>query len=117
MNLSKIPEQHRERVRRTPAHALEYMRGLGIDPQTEEEWNVLLTATNRLLPNPLPKPYPDADDLFAEGMFKVAEAAQHLRLNRATIYRAMKRGELPYYKMGKCTRIPRKALRIWTEAY
>ena len=72
----------------------------------------------RFIPDPLPPRYAAQDlDLFAEGMLTIKEAAEHLRLNRATLYRAMERGELPYYKMGKARRIPRRALRIWAEAY
>jgi len=112
-----IPEKYRARVENAP-YLFAYLEQHGILPQSEAEWDILMNATMRLVPNPLPRHYSGEDvDLFSEGFFTVKEAARHLQLSRATVYRAMERGELPFYKMGKARRIPRKALRIWVEAY
>lgn len=40
----------------------------------------------------------------------VKEAANYLRLSRATIYNLMESGHMPYVKIGKSRRIPRKSL-------
>jgi excisionase family DNA binding protein len=40
-----------------------------------------------------------------EGLAKVVEVADFLRLSRAAVYRIMDRGELPYAKLGQARRI------------
>ena len=40
----------------------------------------------------------------------VKEAANYLRLSRATIYNLMESGHMPYVKIGKSRRIPRQNL-------
>ncbi len=54
-------------------------------------------------------------DLMAEGLVTIKEASEYLRLQRSTIYSIMERAELPYVKMGKSRRIPRRALRLYAE--
>ena len=49
-------------------------------------------------------------DLVADGLMTVQEAAGFLRLSRSTVYTIMDRGELPFVKLGRSRRIPRRAL-------
>jgi excisionase family DNA binding protein len=113
-----IPEKYRAQVERMGLTPEKMRVEFGIEPKNEAQWDILMNARMQFYPNPLPKPYTaEETDLFSEGLMTIAEAAKHLSLNRATIYRAMERGELVFCKMGKSRRIPRKALRIWTEAY
>ena len=49
-------------------------------------------------------------DLVADGLVTVREAAGFLRLSRSTVYALMDRGELPFVKLGRSRRIPRRAL-------
>jgi excisionase family DNA binding protein len=49
-------------------------------------------------------------DLVAEGLVTVKEAGQFLRLSVASVYGLMARGELPFVKLGRSRRIPRRAL-------
>ena len=51
-----------------------------------------------------------APSLFDEGLIRVGEAARLLGLSRSHVYALMDRGELPFWKLGKCRRIPRSAL-------
>jgi excisionase family DNA binding protein len=48
--------------------------------------------------------------LVEEGLLKVTEAAEFLRLSRATLYSLMDRGELAFVKLGRSRRIPKRAL-------
>ena len=48
--------------------------------------------------------------LVEDGLMKVAAAAAFLSLSRATLYTLMDRGELPFVKIGRSRRIPRRAL-------
>jgi excisionase family DNA binding protein len=48
--------------------------------------------------------------LLAEGLMTVREAASLCRVSRAFLYAAMDRGELPYCKLGRARRIPRRGL-------
>ena len=41
---------------------------------------------------------------------KVTEAADFLRLSRSNLYALMERGELPFVKLGRSRRIPRRAV-------
>ncbi len=49
-------------------------------------------------------------DLVADGLSTVREAAGFLRLSRSTVYTLMDRGELPFVKLGRSRRIPRRAV-------
>ena len=48
--------------------------------------------------------------LVEDGLVKVSEAADFLRLSRSTLYTLMDQGELPFVKLGRSRRIPRRAL-------
>ncbi len=54
-------------------------------------------------------PEPDLD-VVEDGMFRIGEAERFLGLGRSTLYRLMDRGELPYAKIGRTRRIPRRAV-------
>jgi excisionase family DNA binding protein len=45
-----------------------------------------------------------------DGFVKVMEAAKYLSVSRSTIYELMGSGALPYAKIGRSRRIPRRAL-------
>lgn len=49
-------------------------------------------------------------ELVGDGMDTVKGAAEFLRVSIATIYNLMGNGELPYAKIGRSRRIPRRAL-------
>jgi excisionase family DNA binding protein len=49
-------------------------------------------------------------NLLVEGLVTVKEAGQFLGLSVASVYNLMGRGELPYVKLGRSRRIPRRAL-------
>jgi excisionase family DNA binding protein len=51
-----------------------------------------------------------AADVLDAGFTDVVGAARFLALSRSKIYSLMDRGELPYAKMGKSRRIPKRAL-------
>ncbi len=53
---------------------------------------------------------PYGEELVADGLFTVAEAASFLRLSRSNLYVLMERGELAFVKLGRSRRIPRRAL-------
>ena len=52
----------------------------------------------------------DSAALVEDGLVTVAEAAAFLRLSRSNLYTLMERGELPFVKLGRSRRIPRRAL-------
>ena len=49
-------------------------------------------------------------DLVAAGLVTVREAASFLGISVAGLYALMARGELPFVKLGRARRIPRRAL-------
>jgi excisionase family DNA binding protein len=49
-------------------------------------------------------------DLVADVLVDVKEAAKFLALSRSKVYGLMEQGELPFAKIGKSRRVPRKAL-------
>ena len=49
-------------------------------------------------------------DVVADGLMTIQEAAGFLRLSRSAIYLFMERGELPFVKLGRSRRIPRRAV-------
>ncbi len=53
---------------------------------------------------------PYGEELVADGLFTVAEAASFLRVGRSSLYVLMDRGELPFVKIGRSRRIPRRAV-------
>lgn len=52
----------------------------------------------------------DRDALVADGLMTVAQASEFLSVARSTLYLAMERGELPYVKLGRARRLPRRAV-------
>jgi excisionase family DNA binding protein len=48
--------------------------------------------------------------LLSEGLDKVTEVAKFFRLSVAQIYVMMNRGDLPFIRVGKCRRIPHRAV-------
>jgi excisionase family DNA binding protein len=50
------------------------------------------------------------EDLVADGMLNIKEAAAFLHVSRSTLWMYMEKGMLPYAKIGGSRRIPRKAL-------
>ncbi len=48
--------------------------------------------------------------LVEDGLVTVAQAVEFLSLSRSALYRLMNRGALPFVKLGRCRRIPRRAL-------
>lgn len=50
-------------------------------------------------------------DMVAEGLTTVAGGARFLDISRSKMYTEMDAGRLPYVKIGKSRRIPKRALR------
>lgn len=48
-------------------------------------------------------------EIVADGLLTVKEAAAFLRLGRSTLYGLMDAGVLPYCRLGRARRIPRRA--------
>lgn len=51
------------------------------------------------------------EEVIADGLARVPEAARFLSLGRSKLYELMDAGELAYCKFGKARRIPWRALR------
>lgn len=49
-------------------------------------------------------------DLVADGLMTVSEAAKFLGISRSALYNIMDAGELPYVKLGRARRIPRRSV-------
>ena len=49
-------------------------------------------------------------ELVADGLLTVAKAAEFLSLSRATLYVLMDKGHVPFVKIGRSRRIPKRAL-------
>ncbi len=49
-------------------------------------------------------------DLVQDGLAGLGEAVRFLGVSRSTIYVLMESGQLPYVKIGRARRIPRRAL-------
>ena len=56
------------------------------------------------------QPADDRCDLIADGLATVVQAKNFLSVGRSKIYDLMDRGELTYSKIGRCRRIPWKAI-------
>ena len=52
----------------------------------------------------------DRADLVADGLVTLQEAAQFLSVSRSKLYELMDNGELTFVKLGRSSRIPRRAL-------
>ena len=48
--------------------------------------------------------------LVADGLDRLEQAAAFLRVSRTQLYLMMAKGELPFVKLGRCRRIPHRAL-------
>ena len=51
----------------------------------------------------------DSVDIVSEGLMTVLQAAEFLSVSRSKLYAMMEAGQLPYVKLGKSRRIPRRA--------
>jgi excisionase family DNA binding protein len=49
-------------------------------------------------------------DLVIDGLARIAEAVTFLGLSRSKLYELMDCGDLPYVRLGRSRRIPRRAL-------
>lgn len=49
-------------------------------------------------------------DMLAEGLDRLVDAERFTRLSRAKLYQLMNDGVLPFVKIGRCRRIPHRAL-------
>jgi excisionase family DNA binding protein len=56
-----------------------------------------------------------AATLLADGNFTIHEAVEFSGLSRSALYNAMAAGSLPYVKLGRCRRIPKRALLMLLE--
>ncbi len=52
----------------------------------------------------------DLDALVGDGFERVPDAGKFLKMCTSQVYILMARGDLPYVKIGRCRRIPRRAL-------
>lgn len=52
----------------------------------------------------------NADEVVADGLLSVREAARFLGISRSTLYELMESGRLQYVKLGRARRVPRRAL-------
>jgi excisionase family DNA binding protein len=50
------------------------------------------------------------EQVVGEGLLTLKAAAEFLQVGRSSLYQAMNRGELPFCKVGKLRRIPKRAL-------
>lgn len=50
------------------------------------------------------------DELLADGLLTIREAAKFLAVGRSTLYVEMDAGRLAYVKIGRARRIPRRAI-------
>ena len=48
--------------------------------------------------------------IVEEGLMRVLEVAGFLGISRASVYQLMERGELPWVKLGRARRVPRRAV-------
>ena len=51
-------------------------------------------------PRSVPNPLSSEPKLFANRMLTAQELAAYLRVNRSTVYRLLKKGELPGFRIG-----------------
>jgi len=49
-------------------------------------------------------------DMLAEGLDRFVDAERFTRLSRSKLYELMNEGVLPFVKIGRCRRIPHRAL-------
>lgn len=74
---------------------------------------ILLTKEpNMLFPLKL-QPYYQNVDLMAEGLATIKEAMRFLGISRTKVYDLLTHEEIPHVKIGKASRIPKVALKIF----
>ena len=54
-----------------------------------------------------------ADDTMPSRITTVAEVAEHLKVHRTTVYRMVRKGEIPVFKIGTDYRFDRDAIEKW----
>ena len=52
----------------------------------------------------------DREALCGDGLLTVREAAEFLSISRSKLYEMMDNGELPFVKLGRSRRVPRRAV-------
>jgi excisionase family DNA binding protein len=50
------------------------------------------------------------EQLLAEGLDRVADVARYLKISTAQVYVLLRRGELPFTRIGRCRRVPHRAV-------
>ncbi len=50
------------------------------------------------------------EKIVSDGLASLPESVRFLSISRSKLYAVMERGELPYVRIGRCRRIPRRAL-------
>jgi excisionase family DNA binding protein len=53
--------------------------------------------------------------MTAPAVMTVAEVCAYIRIHRATIYRMIKRGEIPFFRIGYHYRFNREQIDAWRE--
>ena len=62
-------------------------------------------------------PIDERREVVADGLLRISDASKFLGLSRSKLYQLMDRGELPFVKIGRARRIPRRAvIRLASEA-
>ena len=52
----------------------------------------------------------NSEQLVLDGLVSIGDAMEFLRVGRSTVYELMDKGVLPYSKIGRSRRIPKRAL-------
>jgi excisionase family DNA binding protein len=60
-------------------------------------------------------PAEDITQMTAPAVMTVAEVCAHLHIHRSTLYRMVKRGEIPYFRTGYRYRFNREQIDAWRE--
>ena len=55
-------------------------------------------------------PIDERCEVVADGLLRISDASKFLGLSRSKLYQLMDRGELPFTKIGRSRRVPRKAV-------
>jgi excisionase family DNA binding protein len=56
-------------------------------------------------------------DLVKDGLLTSKEAVSFLRIGRSKLYLLCESGDVPFVKIGKARRIPRRALEVFAERF
>lgn len=49
-------------------------------------------------------------EIVSDGLLSIREVIRFTQLSRSTVYALMEAGQLPYVKLGRARRVPRRAL-------